>query len=245
MAADICFTCLKKRLRKYLEPRLLTDEHLLEKNPNSGMIVFRRSIGISVRIYIIGIILFHGMLLLFGHAAPVDAQSITMMASWFGAILGATYFGLYSRFSSQWVYLATLYNQIKETEIQALTAGKWNDSTFMEAMADWKAAFVEDAKDLHLAKKPTYEETIREWSRNIHVRKRLERSNKFRALYRLCKECYEKELVNYDEESDCEEMEKTKNLIRTKRVPATQNEQDENFDGKSGSNKTEDVQPRN
>jgi hypothetical protein len=46
-------------------------------------------------------------------------QQCINLAPWGSAVAGATYLALYDRFKSQWTYLAALYNQIKQAEIEA------------------------------------------------------------------------------------------------------------------------------
>jgi hypothetical protein len=54
----------------------------------------------------------------------------------------------YARFSSQWSYLAGVYNQIKAAECR---------TGFQETvLAQWKAGFIEDAADLHLLRKAMF-----------------------------------------------------------------------------------------
>jgi hypothetical protein len=78
--------------------------------------------------------------------------------AWFGALLGATYAALYSRFSSQWRYLADLYNQLMAAEDarpRNTLAGEWRRRRIL-----WWHAFITDAKDLHLALKPSFATAI-------------------------------------------------------------------------------------
>ena len=88
------------------------------------------------------------------------------------AIYGAVYLALYARFSSQWTYLANLFNQIKQAEVGMYTAlaSAGSDGNAMQNMAvakisliNWKAGFIEDALDLHLAQKPIYSGVIKAW----------------------------------------------------------------------------------
>jgi hypothetical protein len=72
---------------------------------------------------------------------------------WFGGFFAAVYVALYARFSSQWTYLAGLYNQIMAT-----AARPDHDQ---RVLASWKAGFIEDAEDLHLALKPMYAAVIK------------------------------------------------------------------------------------
>ncbi len=87
-------------------------------------------------------------------AREIFVDSIPM----FGAILAATYTALYTRFASQWKYLAGVYNQIKAAE----TSGAYT--------AAWKAGFIEDADDLYLTSKPMFASTVRAWARDPDVR---------------------------------------------------------------------------
>lgn len=85
---------------------------------------------------------------------------------WLGAIFAASYIGLYARFASQWTYLASLYNQIKQAEVEL------GDSKESAALASWKAGFVEDSDDLHLAAKPIFASVVRFWMADDNVRAR-------------------------------------------------------------------------
>ena len=59
--------------------------------------------------------------------------------------LGAAYISLYARFVSQWTYLAGLYNLIKQVEASGCADPN--------VIAEWKAGYLEDAENLHLAAK--------------------------------------------------------------------------------------------
>jgi hypothetical protein len=80
---------------------------------------------------------------------------------WLGAFLAAVYAALYARFSSQWVYMAGVYNQIKATEAQV--AGSGHQAAAGTVIASWKAAFIEDADELHLALKREFAALINAW----------------------------------------------------------------------------------
>lgn len=75
--------------------------------------------------------------------------------------MGAVYASLYARFASQWSYLAGVYNQIKAAE-----CGQKCDRI---ALAEWKAGFIEDAEDLHLARKPVFASIIHAWVKDAEV----------------------------------------------------------------------------
>ncbi|HEV8412066.1 MAG TPA: hypothetical protein VGQ49_00635 [Bryobacteraceae bacterium] len=86
-------------------------------------------------------------------------------ASWFATIFAALYVGYYARFSSQWTYLAGVYNQIKAAECRGTP-----DNGGKLALADWKAGFIEDAEELHLATKPMMAAIISVWSKDSETR---------------------------------------------------------------------------
>ncbi len=84
---------------------------------------------------------------------------------WFGGIFAAVYVGLYTRFSSQWSYLANVYNQIKSAEVKAAAASSKKTSAAETALAEWKAGFIEYAEYLHLATKESVAPVIYHWGR--------------------------------------------------------------------------------
>jgi hypothetical protein len=77
-------------------------------------------------------------------------------APWASAVFGGAYLALYARFSSQWGYLANLYNQIKQVEASEVKQP--------DALATWKAGFIEDAENLHLACKDSIAPILHAWA---------------------------------------------------------------------------------
>jgi hypothetical protein len=136
--------------------RLATFESLLDKRPIGSTVIVLRSICTSAVIY--GIALSLRNLIDPSRSWVVSLAELRKQAvetgAWLGPLLGATYASFYSRFSSQWTYLAGLYNLIKQLECAANNA---------DCIADLKAAFIEDADELHLARKPIFASTIRVW----------------------------------------------------------------------------------
>jgi hypothetical protein len=102
-------------------------------------------------------------------SAPSLKAQLIELAPWFAAAAGAVYAALYARFSSQWSYLATLYNQIKQTEIQLLIPSVPDLMTAQDRLAQWKAGYIEDAQDLHLHTKSNIAGIIHFWSRDSNV----------------------------------------------------------------------------
>ncbi|MGQ3117659.1 MAG: hypothetical protein ACT6RQ_19015 [Hydrogenophaga sp.] len=82
-------------------------------------------------------------------------KDIISLTKWTAGVFGGVYIAFYARFVSQWTYLANLYNQIKQTEVQGVKNEK--------ALSQWKAGFIEDALDLHMATKPGTLAIIRAW----------------------------------------------------------------------------------
>lgn len=90
------------------------------------------------------------------------AKQIIEIAPWFAAAVGAVYAALYARFSAQWSYLASVYNQIKQSEVELYGAGPVNDEA-LSRLAEWKAGYIEDAHTLHLHAKESVAATIHFW----------------------------------------------------------------------------------
>jgi hypothetical protein len=115
-----------------------------------------------------------------GTAAPGAANAtiesvlfwINSVIAWFGAVFGFTYAGLYSRFASQWAYLADLYNSIKRAQFDKALAPTQEASSagLAAAMADMKHAFVEDAVLLHLACKESFCVAVASWLQDPAVK---------------------------------------------------------------------------
>jgi hypothetical protein len=90
------------------------------------------------------------------HRGAAFGQYVGPTIPWFGAMFAGIYATLQARYSSQWTYLAGVYNRIKEA---ALKPGFDASS-----MAEWKAGFIEDAQDLHLIGKPMFQTLFRAWA---------------------------------------------------------------------------------
>lgn len=137
----------------------LSCEFVLKRMPNGGTAVLLRSILISAGLYLVAIgfksRIAPGATWSFDSAAFRSLLEDTI--PWFGAIFAGVYVALYSRFASQWNYVASLYNQIMQTAVQNPPSGITHES----ALRLWQAAFIEDAEDLHLATKPMFASVIR------------------------------------------------------------------------------------
>jgi hypothetical protein len=116
--------------------------------PNGGTIILCRSLQVTVILYVIA----SWLRSLFNAAWPWHPDfgflwhNGAATVPWLGAIFAAVYAALYARFASQWSYLAGVYNQMRQTLVTTKEPDR--DHLLM-----WRAAFIEDALDLHLATK--------------------------------------------------------------------------------------------
>ena len=143
---------------------IASGELLLRERANSGGVVLARSVIIAALVYgatvALKAILEPGAVLRFDAANLREVVKDTL--PWAGAIFAGVYATLYGRFSSQWLYLATLYNQLMATQAQA------PDYDY----SGWKAGFIEDAEDLHLSLKPMYATIIADMLKEDTIRER-------------------------------------------------------------------------
>jgi hypothetical protein len=136
----------------------ISGEFLLKNRPNGGTVVLRRTLLISVAAYLLAIGVRSRLELgaMWAFDMSVARKLVVDTIPWFGAIFAGTYVALYARFASQWNYLASLYNQI----MVALAQHPPEGMTSSEILALWQAGFIEDAEELHLARKPMFASVI-------------------------------------------------------------------------------------
>lgn len=125
------------------------------KQGNGGGAVIARALQVTITIYVCAILLRAFFTPNTGWEVDHEAFDALVIDTipWFGAIFAATYAAFYARFSSQWNYLANLYNQIMAAKTVAT-------DTRSASFVKWQAAFIEDAQDLHLAAKPMFASVI-------------------------------------------------------------------------------------
>lgn len=133
------------------------------KRPNGGDIVFARAVWVAFWVYLLAFLLQHDIDTTRTRELTIQAigKDLRNTVPWFGAIFAAAYVALYTRFSSQWLYLANLYNHIFEAE--ARTAGEPSGQA-APVLAQWKAGFIEDAEELHLSTKGLFVSVVRRWA---------------------------------------------------------------------------------
>ena len=150
--------------------RFFSGEWMLEwprPKANGGGVVAARSLWSGSLIYLVFLVV-HEIV------DPTDVMRFSIRSLrelvletyvWYGGLVGGTYAALYARFSSQWTYLANLYNQIKAAEI-----GSPDSDTANSLLSMWKAGFIEDSDDLHLSEKPIFASVIREWGKEEEIK---------------------------------------------------------------------------
>lgn len=155
---------------------IMTGEFFLKFMPNGGTAVLLRSAFVSLYLYLLTIAAksFTNECAIFSFSLDQLRSEFNSTIPWLGAIFGGIYAALYSRFSSQWSYLADLYNQQLSA---ALTLSK--DQLNSDNFAIWQAAFVEDAVCMHLATKPGFSNAILQMLNEEKIRKILEEDKHF------------------------------------------------------------------
>lgn len=134
--------------------RVLSGEWVLSYYPNGGTAVFLRTAFVTALVFGTTFLL-RARLAPGATAAPDwDGFRLTLEETmpWAGAIFAGVYVAFYTRFSTQWGYLANLYNQIMATACSLDS----NDEAAIASMRKWKAGFIEDAYELHLYKKEMF-----------------------------------------------------------------------------------------
>lgn len=149
---------------------LLTGEWLLRTRPNGGAVILVRALLISALLFLVGIGIVERLAP--GSSWALDPGRLLLAIGghlgWLSALFAGSYAALYARFASQWTYLAGLYNQIMSAQA---TSPKDGNAERCRVYNNWKAAFIEDAENVHLALKPLYAALIKDMLTDSEVRK--------------------------------------------------------------------------
>jgi hypothetical protein len=163
---------------------ILTGEFILNHMPNGGTAVVLRSAFVTAYMYGLALALksYTSECAVLSFSAEQLVLEVNETIPWAAAIFGAVYVALYTRFSSQWSYLADLYNQQLALAV-TITDEQLNGDNFVR----WQAAFVEDAVCMHLAKKEGFSNAVYMTLQDSGVREALEKDpgfgkDKFRKL---------------------------------------------------------------
>lgn len=137
---------------------LLSAEFLLKKNPNGGGIILLRSTLVSLWIYFIsiGILSYTRKGAEFTFSMPQLLNEFNATIPWLGAIFASSYLALYARYSNQWSYLASTYNQLMAAMVHSPQLNS-------PALIRWQAGFISDAYTLHLDRKPLFKGVVDEF----------------------------------------------------------------------------------
>jgi hypothetical protein len=144
----------------------LSGEWVLDDRANGGLVILLRTAWVSALMYAFALL---AREISNPRSLPYFSldelrRSISETIPWLGAITGAVYAAFYARFSSQWQYLAHLYNQLMETGL-SLRDGEYDKKRWI----NWRAGFIEDAYCLHLAGKPMFATAINDMLRDRDV----------------------------------------------------------------------------
>jgi hypothetical protein len=148
-------------------------EWMLKRSANGGRVVFARAVLVTSIVY--GVSLLVRLLLLAKADSSftwefIQEKSVDTLP-WIAAIFAAVFAGLYSRFASQWSYLATTYNDYMSARMQTPINNGQADPFHHRTMKLWEAAFVEDDYDLHLWRKRMFAPLVRELLQDVEVEK--------------------------------------------------------------------------
>jgi len=151
--------------------KALSAELLLLYKANSGSVVFFRALWTAYWVMVIAIIL--NSIVDNGCTSKLEPglvwSGFKAHPTWYAIVLAAVYTALYTRYASQWQYLAKLYNDIKSKEIDLASRGEHPERTG-PLLDRWKAAFIADANAMHLATQESYATVIGDWLNSEHIR---------------------------------------------------------------------------
>jgi hypothetical protein len=128
--------------------------------PNGGSVVLFRAVWVTS---------WAAIFLLPGSNVVFPGMGITPILPLIGVVFGTVYASFYTRYASQWTYLANIYHRIKETESRARDRDE-------PKLAEWKAGFIEDVEELHLVAKPLFASVILYWLQEPAVRNAYEQT---------------------------------------------------------------------
>jgi len=148
----------------------LTGEFWLDHRANGGSVIFRRTLQSTGLIFFVGLWIQQAFdpSRTFSPSWREACAALSGNLEWLGAIAAVTYAAYYTRFSAQWSYLADAYNQIKQTEVAARAQDPFFDCNRerRRILAEWKAAFIDDADVLHLAAQKSFASIVIVWARD-------------------------------------------------------------------------------
>lgn len=136
----------------------LSGEFLLKRHPNGGGIILARSSYVTFLLYLVALAIKSstdsGSNLSFSFSELIRDVHATI--PWAGAIFAGVYASFYTRYSNQWSYLASTYNQLMAAKCSVTKEQASANDSFI----NWQAAFASDAFTLHLDRKEIFKGVI-------------------------------------------------------------------------------------
>jgi len=137
----------------------LSGESILKAFGNGGFTIFVRSVIVSVQLFAIALVVKSwceaGVGSVF--SLKIARSLVGSELEWLGALFAGCYVALYSRYSSQWSYLAGLYNQIMSVKCGIDETNQLSNKTLIR----WQVGFIADAHTLHLDSKELFAGVIK------------------------------------------------------------------------------------
>jgi hypothetical protein len=148
----------------------VSGEFFLNNRPNGGTVIVFRSLWGATGAYLVALLFKAAIAPAHQWHFDVDAARslVAETLPWWGAMFAGLYAAFYARFSSQWTYLADVYNQLMAASLGASSPSPSPDQ--QRVLDTWWAGFLEDAQELHLATKPMFAGVIRSVIRRQGVR---------------------------------------------------------------------------
>lgn len=147
--------------------KLFSGELLVDCVGNSGLVIFLRSVWVSAFLFSLALLVKSWC-----EAGPnsefswsIARQLVAKHFEWFGALFAGCYAAFYARYSSQWSYLADVYNQIMATKCTIPP----EEHATNRSLLHWQVGFIEDAHLLHLDGKPPFAGVIKDLLKYPHV----------------------------------------------------------------------------
>lgn len=154
---------------------LLRGEFFLRGHENSGGLILARSLfcaSIAIFLSVLAEVLLSNQSPS-SEAEPVRVSKILIeRIPWFGASFALIFNHLNQKFSSQWLYLANLFNSICKANLEM---SRGQDAT--DLLLQWKASFIEDVHNLHLHKKGAFSIASHFMLRDTRIREKIVNSS--------------------------------------------------------------------
>ncbi len=143
---------------------LLSGQRILDvRGTNGGDVVVLRAVMLTLTFSVVAVMLkawIHPQENFTWSLQSLQGELVEL-AGWISGFFGAAYLALYTRFVSQWSYLANVYNLIKQAEAA--------EGAQTGVITEWKAGFLEDADHLHLVGKKSLAPIIKHWAEDKAV----------------------------------------------------------------------------